>query len=635
MKRLLNLVSVTVILAIIIGCSTQKRWMRIKESAQTDLISMARECDLPTIVNEKVVRDTVRVVAPDGRKVLLMNAVRDENGEMVATDVLDAAVVTARFRNLAERHGKVDVRFMVTIPSVMQDSKWQLRFRPEMYMLGDTVYLDSIMITGNEYRKAQLKGYEHYRKFLESIIHDSSLFLHSRALRVFLERNIPSESEFGVSEKEAIDHYTDKFRIWMNDYRISRQDKMYRKYVKSPIITEGIRLDTIIRTSSGEFQYEYVQTVHTRPGLSKVGIALSGTINEQDRKLYDIPVGKPLTFYISSISTLADFREKYKDIVLERKAEANTACYIDFGAGKADIDVNLGHNRTEIRRIERNLADLLDNQVYDLDSIVVTADSSPEGTVSFNRNLSRSRATAVSGYFNRFVKRYSDSLRRENGVVLSLGEKPTVDVGKSDIRFISRSNPENWRMLDILVERDSVLTPNQKEEYRRLRGISDADASEAAMTHTDWYRHTREKLYPRLRTVSFNFHLHRKGMIKDTVHTTVIDTAYMDGLKAIRDRDYKRAVELLRPYQDINTAVAYCAMDYDASAKAILEKLKPCDRSEYMLALIYSREGRTKDAIERYLNACSLNPSYVHRGNLDPEISILKKHYRLTDLNEK
>ena len=635
MKRLLNLVSVTVILAIIIGCSTQKRWMRIKESAQTDLISMARECDLPTIANEQVVRDTVRVVAPDGRKVLLMNAVRDDNGEMVATDVLDAAVVTARFRNLAERHGKVDVRFMVTIPSVMQDSKWQLRFRPEMYMLGDTVYLDSIMITGNEYRRAQLKGYEHYRKFLESIIHDSSQFIHSRALRVFLERNIPSESEFGVSEKEAIDHYTDQFRIWMNNYRISRQDKMYRKYVKSPIITEGIRLDTIIRTPNGEFQYEYVQTIHTRPKLSKVEIALSGTIHGQDRKLYDIPVGKPLSFYISSISSLADYREKYKDIVLERKAEANTACYIDFGAGKADIDVSLGHNRTEIHRIERNLAALLDNQTFDLDSIVVTADSSPEGTVSFNRNLSRSRATAVSGYFNRFVKRYSDSLRRERGVVLSLGEKTTVDVEGSDIRFISRSNPENWRMLDVLVEKDSVLTQDQKEEYRRLRGISDADASEAAMTHTDWYRHARQKLYPRLRTVSFNFHLHRKGMIKDTVHTTVIDTAYMDGLKAIKDRDYRRAVELLRPYQDINTAVAYCAMDYDASAKAILEKLKPCDRSEYMLALIYSREGRTKDAIERYLSACNLNPSYVHRGNLDPEISILKKHYRLTDFNEQ
>ncbi len=633
MKRLLNLAAATIIIAAIVGCSTQKRWVRIQKSAQSDLISMAKEYDMPTIANEHVHRDTVRVVAPDGSRVLLMKAVRDDDGEMVATDVIDAAVVTARFRNLAERNGKVDIRFMITIPAVMQDSKWQLRFLPEMYMLGDTVLLDSIMVTGNEYRKAQIKGYEHYRKFLESIISDSTEFLHARALKVFLERNIPKESEFGVSEKEAIDHYTNQLLVWMNNHKISRKDKMYSKYVKAPIITEGIRLDTIIRTETGDFQYEYVQTIHTRPKLSKVEVALSGNIYELDKKLYDIPVGKPLSFYISSISTLADFREKYKDMVIERKAQANTACYIDFKAGKADIDATLGHNGTELARIESNLGTLLEDEVYDLDSIVVSADCSPEGRVSFNSGLSRRRAKAVSEHFDRFVKRYSDSLRREAGVFLSLGDVDTGRKEKKDIRFISRSNPENWNTLDILVMRDSVLTSAQKEEYLRLRGISDADASEAAMAQTNWYRYARENLYPKLRTVRFAFHLHRKGMVKDTIHTTVIDTTYMDGLQAIKDRDYKKAVTLLRPYQDINTAVAYCAMDYDASALAILEKIEPTDRSEYMLALLYSRKGMTKEAIERYLKACELNPSYVHRGNLDPEISVLKKKYKLSDLN--
>lgn len=54
-------------------------------------------------------RDTIRVTGLNGEEMFLMNAVQDEDGEMVAHDVIDAAVVTARFRNVAERHGKVDL----------------------------------------------------------------------------------------------------------------------------------------------------------------------------------------------------------------------------------------------------------------------------------------------------------------------------------------------------------------------------------------------------------------------------------------------------------------------------------------------------------------------------------------------
>ena len=91
--------------------------------------------------------------------------------------------------------------------------------------------------------------------------------------------------------------------------------------------------------------------------------------------------------------------------------------------------------------------------------------------------------------------------------------------------MLGRSSGENWRMLDRLVERDTTLTPEQKESYRNLSTHQDLDAREKAMQSKDYYRHLREKLYPRLRTVRFDFHLHRKGMVKDTVHTTVLDTA--------------------------------------------------------------------------------------------------------------
>ena len=139
----------------------------------------------------------------------------------------------------------------------------------------------------------------------------------------------------------------------------------------------------------------------------------------------------------------------------------------------------------------------------------------------------------------------------------------------------------------------------------------------------------REKLYPKLRTVKFDFYLHRKGMIQDTIRTTRLDTLYMSGVQAINDRDYTKAITILRPYGDYNLAVAYCAMDYNSSAMEILNSIKKNDRVHYMLAILYSRAGRDKEAIEHYLTSCSMNSSFVHRGNLDPEISILIKKYGL------
>ena len=79
---------------------------------------------------------------------------------------------------------------------------------------------------------------------------------------------------------------------------------MFERYVKVPIVSEGLRLDTVIVSSSGDFIYEYVQTVNTAPELRKVDVTLSGAIFEEEHDLYSIPSAEPLTFYISSLSSL-------------------------------------------------------------------------------------------------------------------------------------------------------------------------------------------------------------------------------------------------------------------------------------------------------------------------------------------
>ena len=562
------------ILLLVCACATQRKAARLREVRSAAMLSLAQETELPELRIEKAHRDTLKVTGADGREVLIMKAVKDENGEMVATDVIDAAMVTARFRNIAERGGKVDICFDVTVPREMQDSKWQIRFDPLMYIMGDTVALERIVITGDEYRKAQLRGYEQYRRFLDSIVTDTTLFINTGQLEVFLKRNLPqvyrfkndtsyvSDEEFasyyGVTEREAVEHYTWQYMVRRNKRKIASKDRMFHKYVKVPIRTEGLRLDTVTTNTDNEIVYRYVQTIATRPGLKKVDVSLSGDIYQQDKRIYRIPQSDPLSFYISSLSSLADDREKYLVKITERRVEANTACYIDFRQGSDEVDDTMDSNAEEISRIKDNLASLMENRKYTLDSIVVTASCSPEGSFAFNRRLSTRRSEAVSRYFGNYMEAFMDSVRKSRGTVIDMAGAVEEE---NRIRFISRSDPENWTMLESLVGSDQALTTAQKERFEALMQQRDPDIRENAMQKENFYLHLREKLYPRLRTVRFNFHLHRKGMVKDTVHTTVLDSTYMAGIQAIKDRDYKRAVSILRPYKDYNSAVAYCAMD--------------------------------------------------------------------------
>ena len=626
------------------GCGPQGKLERLRRQSLTAQMVIADEKELPEIaMGREPRRDTMVVEDPNGNEVLIMRAVKDENGEMVATDVIQAARVTARFRNVAERSGRVDLNFRIIVPEAMQDRDWQLRFYPDLFVLEDSLRLDPILITGAGYRKAQLKGYEHYRRFLDSIAADSTHFVDRFQLEMFLRRNLPdiyrfktdstavSEEEFrshyGVTERQALTHYTNQLLVLRNRRKVNRKDDMFRKYVKVPIVTEGLRLDTVIVSPDGDILYDYVQSIHVKPSLRKATVLLSGDIFEEDRRIYRVPRTEPLTFYISSISGLSDDAVRYKTIVTERRVQANTACYIDFEQGRAEIRKETGHNREEMARIEGNLRSLLQHRDFDLDSIVVTASCSPEGSFEHNRRLSMRRSESVSDYFEGFLKQYRDSLKRNS---FHIGLDDTwKEEAPAEIRLLSRNNPENWTMLDALVREDGSLNEREKEEYTRVASVAEPDLREQRLQHLSSYRHIRESLYPRLRTVRFDFYLHRKGLQKDTVHTTVVDTAYMRGLQAIRDREYEQAVTLLRPYKDYNTAVAFCAMDYNASALEVLEPMDRTDKVLYLLAILYSRRGDDRKAVESYLKACRLNPAFVHRGNLDPEIAGLIRRYGL------
>ena len=368
-------------------------------------------------------------------------------------------------------------------------------------------------------------------------------------------------------------------------------------------------------SSDGDFIYDYVQTVNVRPGMRKVDIVLSGEVLEFGGKVGDIPATEPLTFYISSVSAFVDPLERYLTRIVSRNAEFSEHRRIVFGQGRHDVDLRLEDNASEIGHVKSTIRQLMADPLYELDSVSISSFASPEGREEYNIRLSERRAESVAEYFGTFVRHIGDSLGSTR-----------------KIEFLPRSGGENWAALDVLVASDTSLTEVQKYRYSLDRDSPLADDREEMMRHRDSYAYISGSLYPGLREVRLDFALSRKDMIKDTVVTTQLDTAYMRGVQCIRDYDYETAIALLEPYADINTAVAYVALGRNRSALAILSGMEKTATVDYMLALVHSRLGDDAPAVEHYLNSCRQDRSMISRGNLDPEIYALVRRYGLDDI---
>ena len=602
----------------IVSCSPYRKIRDIRSGTVALSLSVPDEPPMEAEEDVEVSVDSIRGTLVD--EPLIMNAIRDsETGEMVATDVINASKVTARFRNVAERAGYVSISFDVTVPAALSDSRWQLKIQPLMAIQRDTVPLDAIYVTGEQYRAGQLRGYERYRAFLASIITDTTDFIRIHQLEIFLERHYPqtyamkrdssyvpepmAENLFGVTQRDALIHYTKHLKWKLNERRKGRVGKMYEKFVKDPIVKEGVRLDTVLTASGGDFIYRYIHTFRSRPRLKKVTLSLDGKLYEEGRCIHSFPFPDELTFYISSLSGLLDDRIKYRMLVLERVVRDNTKALIDFHQGSSQVDTSLGDNASELRRVRKCIDDIVARDGLELDSLVIVASCSPEGSYANNRRLSAARSQAVKDYIRDFVPEdWRDSL-------------------------VASELPENWEQLEKLVANDTVLSEtSRKKILAAILEYEDPDVSEAGISRFAEYRYLREKVYPKLRSVSFDFHMHRIGMKKDTVHTTEVDTVYMAGVQAIRDMDYKKAVYLLRPYDDYNAALAFMSADYNHSALDVLSRLDDTDPKVcYLKAMVLSRLGQQEEAQKYYRLCLAYDPYMRHRANLDPEMHLLVK----------
>lgn len=385
------------------------------------------------------------------------------------------------------------------------------------------------------------------------------------------------------------------------------KDYFFRKYNLQ--YNTDARLDTII-SSANNFNYYYSQEVATDESKS-MDLYLKGQVFALDKSRYDLPQSDTITYYVSSMVQFVDNAPRYIRKIIERHAEANFSAHITFPVGRENIDEKLDDNAAEIAKVQDIIKQLTYSSEFIIDSINMTASCSPEGKWSANELLAKRRAASLKSYF---AKKMDD----KEGVDTLFNAKWIAEDWKRVSELIS---DEKYRYT--IGSRDAILSiiSSEPDPDKRERIIKEKYPLE--------YKCIKDSLYPQLRTVEFQFNLHRSGMTQDTIHTTEPDTLYDRGRELLRSRKYKEALAILLEYSDYNTAITYMSLGYDKMAYDILIKEDKTANCEYLLAILSSRLGRDKEAVERYLRSVELDDSKAWRGALDPEINRLIRTYHL------
>lgn len=602
-----GVVSIWILLIILWGCSQSMRFVKIIGEDKVSILQRSEVEKNPfgkiSVENKGSARGGGVMEADsagENEPMILSAVVEDNEGGLVAKGKLSAVVVTANHKRVSVRGGKIRLGFDVHIPSTFCSEEWQVRLTPKLFWERDSMELERVMATGELYRSSQMRGYEKYQKFLSSIIPDSvdfvKAFTYLFLLENFSARNIKdSLGAFGVTEDEAVEYYIKHYLVNLNNRRKAKLEEVFRKCVKDPIDTSRIRLDTIIRGGEGDIIYRYSQDVRAVDGMKKLRLTFSGGVFAYGRKLYDFPKSDTLAYYVSSFSRFLDESPLYLKARVERDVVVSTIAFIEFKAGSWTVDESLGENSREIERIKANFDSLQLNKEFVTDSVDIVSSCSPEGSYAMNSRLSKKRAEAVREYFASYLNR---------------GKK----------FFKTDHIPENWELLKrYILEDENIL---YKEQLLEVLKTEDPDGREDRLSKCKDYRYIRSSIYPILRRIDFSFHLHRKCYDTLTVEAP-LDEEYLKGLALLKERQYKDALEILRPYRNINTAICYLSLDYNASALDVLKDLKQTPEVLYLQAVAMLRRGESESAAKLLTESIKQDPDMSFKAALDPEMEPL------------
>ena len=334
----------------------------------------------------------------------------------------------------------------------------------------------------------------------------------------------------------------------------------------------------------------------------RMTVTLEGKVLGIDDSAYRLPPSDTLSYVVSSMLSFVDTLPRYRIRVIDKYVTVTDRNYIRFLVGRTEVVDTLGDNRRQLDKITDLMRQIVEQEEFYVDTIMLTATASPEGRYTANERLARGRAEALKRYL---VKRYG----RQIDTMLTVR---WVAEGWDELVRLIRGDKELSHRDEILALIAAERNPDRREQLIRRR-------------YPAAYARIKAQLYPLLRTVNFRYDLRRKGMIKDTIHTTELDTVYARGVELLRKRKYARALYILNDYNDRNTVVVHLSMDHNERALELLAVLPKDAITEYLKAIACSRLGRKEEGRGHFLEACRLDQRMEYRGNLDPEITELLK----------
>ena len=462
------------------------------------------------------------------------------DGERVMALQIEQVTVVAKMRSIPERNGRVVLDFIVTLPKQLLGRSRSVVITPILHKPDESVPLEDLVIRGGRFSLLQQRDYWQYETYIERFRPDT------------------------VGREVA-----------------------FNRFVKFPY-PEDVRLDSL--------------EVKTDETSKKMLVTLQGQVLAVDDSAYRLPPSDTLSYIVSSMLSFVDTVPRYRIRIVDKYLTVEDRNYIQFFVGDTRVVDTLGDNWRQLDKITGLMRQIVEQQEFWVDTITLTAASSPEGAYAFNDRLSQGRAQALKRYL---VRRYGRSI---------------------DTMLTVRWVAEDWQELTNRIRTDREVV-NRDAILELIVAEKNPDRREQAIRQRfpEEYAYIRSVIYPQLRAVNFRYNLRRKGMVKDTIHTTELDTAYARGVELLQKRKYAKALYILNDYNDRNTVVAHLSLDHNERAMELLATMPKDAVTEYLRAIACSRLGRKEEGRRHFLEACRLDERMEYRGNLDPEIAELLK----------
>ncbi|WP_302570959.1 hypothetical protein [Alistipes communis] len=530
------------------GCSVAGRLQRQQMTASLSQLTRAERQERQQDYRPQVVK-----LQRDSNTFFLAPVDTLADGERVMALQIEQVTVVAKMRSIPERNGRVVLDFIVTLPKELLGKSRSVVITPILHKPDESVPLEDLVIRGGRFSLLQERDYWQYETYIERFRPDT------------------------VGREAA-----------------------FNRFVKFPY-PEDVRLDSLVESRS-TVTYYYSQEVKTDETSKKMLVTLQGQVLAVDDSAYRLPPSDTLSYIVSSMLSFVDTVPRYRIRIVDKYLTVEDRNYIQFFVGDTRVVDTLGDNWRQLDKITGLMRQIVEQQEFWVDTITLTAASSPEGAYAFNDRLSQGRAAALKRYL---VRRYGKSI----DTMLSV---QWVAEDWAELTNRIRTDRE-------IINRDAILeliaaekNPDRREQAIRLRFPKE-------------YAYIRSVIYPQLRAVNFRYNLRRKGMVKDTIHTTELDTTYTRGVELLQKRKYAKALYILNDYNDRNTVVAHLSLDHNERAMELLAAMPKDAVTEYLRAIACSRLGRKAEGREHFLEACRLDGRMEYRGNLDPEIAELLK----------